>query len=43
MSDQWSPSSRDVPVLKIGDQGYATLSSCLLYIWRFYGRAPIAR
>ncbi|KAF5760810.1 hypothetical protein HanXRQr2_Chr16g0757761 [Helianthus annuus] len=42
MSDQWSPSSRDVPVLKLGDQG-ATLPSCFFYFWRLHGRSPIAR
>uniref|UniRef100_A0A251TAB7 Uncharacterized protein n=1 Tax=Helianthus annuus TaxID=4232 RepID=A0A251TAB7_HELAN len=42
MSDRWSPNSKEVPVLKIGDQG-ATVSSCLHHVWWVYGRAPIAR
>ncbi|KAM0066269.1 hypothetical protein Hdeb2414_s0002g00046731 [Helianthus debilis subsp. tardiflorus] len=40
MSDQWSPSSKEVPVLNIDDQG-ATLSSCLLHIWWFHCVRPV--
>ncbi|KAF5788000.1 hypothetical protein HanXRQr2_Chr10g0459181 [Helianthus annuus] len=42
MSDQWSPSSRELPVLKIGDQD-ATLSGCLPSLWWLHGRSPSAR